>query len=262
MAEKVAPYGSWRSPITSELIVSETVQLEQVALDGEDIYWIEMRPAEGGRNVIVRWTPDGRTVDMTPSPFNVRTRVHEYGGGAFVVANGTIYFSNFVDQRIYCQRAGAEPYPITPQADVRYADGVIDRRRNRIISVREDHTVAPREAVNTLVSLELKGGNGGEILVSGDDFYSSPRLSSDGLRLAWLSWNHPNVPWDGTELWVGELKVDGSLGRPERVAGGIDESILQPEWSPDGVLYFISDRTGWWNLYRLRDGEVEPISSA
>ena len=260
MAEKVAPYGSWRSPITSELIVSETVQLGQIALDGEDIYWIEMRPAEGGRNVIVRWTPDGRTVDMTPSPFNVRTRVHEYGGGAFVVANGTIYFSNFVDQRIYCQRAGAEPYPITPQADVRYADGVIDRRRNRIISVREDHTVAPREAVNTLVSLELKGGNGGEILVSGDDFYSSPRLSSDGLRLAWLSWNHPNVPWDGTELWVGELKVDGSLGRPERVAGGIDESILQPEWSPDGVLYFISDRTGWWNLYRLRDGEVEPIS--
>jgi len=259
MAEKVAPYGSWKSPITSELIVSETVQLGQIALDGEDIYWIETRPAEGGRNVIVRWAPDRRTVDMTPSPFNVRTRVHEYGGGAFVVFNGTIYFSNFVDQRIYCQRAGAEPYPITPQANIRYADGVIDRRRNRIICVREDHTVAPREAVNTLVSLELKGGNGGEILASGDDFYSSPRLSSDGLRLAWLSWNHPNMPWDGTELWVSQLKVDGSLGRPERVTGGVDESILQPEWSPDGVLYFISDRTGWWNLYRLRDGEIESI---
>ena len=256
---QVAPYGSWSSPITSDLIVSETVRLGQIALDGEDIYWSEMRPTEGGRNVIVRCTPDRRTVDVTPSPFNVRTCVHEYGGGAFVVANGTIYFSNFTDQRIYRQEARGEPCPITPEADLRYADGTIDHQRNRIICVREDHTVASREPVNTLVSLELKGSNGGKVLVSGDCFYSSPSLSSDGSRLAWLSWNHPNMPWDGTELWIGGLRGDGSLGRAEKVAGGLGESVLQPEWSPDDVLHFVSDRTGWWNLYRLRDGQMEPL---
>jgi len=260
MAEsQVTPYGSWKSPITSDLIVSETIGLGQIALDGEDVYWVEMRPAEGGRNVIVRRTPDGRTTDVTPAPFNARTRVHEYGGGDFVVADGTVYFSNFTDQRLYRQDPGAEPRPITPEADLRYADGIIDRRRGRMICVREDHIVAGREAINTIVSLGLDGGDSGQVLVSGNNFYSSPRLSPDGSRLAWLTWNHPNMPWDGTELWVAELKADSSLGRTERVAGGVDESIFQPEWSPNGILYFVSDRTGWWNLYRWRDGRVEPL---
>ncbi len=254
---QAAPYGSWKSPITPNMIASGTIRFGQIALDGEDVYWIEMRPAEGGRNVIVRRTPDGRTTDVTPSPFNARTRVHEYGGGAFVVMDGTVYFSNFRDQRLYCQERGAQPQAITPEEALRYADGVIDRRRGRIICVREDHTAAGREAVNTLVSLKFDGG--GQVLVSGNDFYSSPRLSPDGSRLAWLTWNHPSMPWDGTELWVGELKADGSLGPSERVAGGVDESIFQPEWSPDGVLYFVSDRTGWWNLYRWRDGRIEPL---
>ena len=255
---KVAPYGSWKSPITSDLIVSETIVLGQIALDGQDIYWVEMRPTEGGRYVIVRRTPDGRTTDVTPLPFNARTRVHEYGGGAFAVADGTVYFSNFADQRLYRQDPGGEPRPITPEADLRYADGVFDHRRGRLICVREDHTDPGREAVNTIVSLDLDG-NGGRVLVSGNDFYSSPRLSPDGSRLAWLTWNHPNMPWDGTELWVGELDANGSLGRIERVAGGADESIFQPEWSPDGVLHFVSDRMGWWNLYRWRGGRVEPL---
>jgi len=256
---KVAAYGSWKSPITSDLIVSETIGLGQIALDGKDVYWIEMRPAEGGRYVVVRRSPDGQIADVTPPPFNVRTRVHEYGGGAFVVANGTVYFSNFTDQRIYRQDPGSEPRPITPEAALRYADGVIDRRRGRMICVREDHTDAGGEAVNTLVSLDLDGSDSGQVLVSGNDFCSSPRLSTDGSCLAWLTWNHPNMPWDGTELWVGEIRKDGSLGRTERVAGGIDESIFQPEWSPDGTLYFVSDRTGWWNLYRWRDGRIEPL---
>ncbi|MFQ5855359.1 MAG: S9 family peptidase [Anaerolineae bacterium] len=260
MAEpKIAPYGSWKSPITSDLIVAETIGLGQIALDGEDVYWVEMRPAEGGRQVIVRRTPDGQTTDMTPPPFNARTRVHEYGGGAFVVTDRTIIFSNFDDQRLYRQDTGAEPQPITPEGDLRYADGVIDRRRNRLICVREDHTAAGREAVNTLVSLGLAGGDGGQVLVSGNDFYSSPRLSPDGSHLAWLTWNHPNMPWDGTELWVGEIREDGSIDRSERVAGGVDESIFQPEWSPDGTLYFVSDRPGWWNLYRWRAGQIEPL---
>src|SRR5713101_1961692 len=255
---EVAPYGSWKSPITSDLIVSGTVGLGQIAFDGEDIYWSEMRPAEGGRNVIVRRTPDGRTSDVTPAPFNVRTRVHEYGGGAFTVSDGTLYFTHFADQRLYRQVGAAAPQPLTPAADLRYADGVVDRRRGRIICVCEDHTITESEAANTLVGLDLVGGDS-QVLVSGSDFYSSPRLSADGSRLAWLAWNHPNMPWDGTELWVGECKPDGSLGRTERVAGGVSESIFQPEWSPDGILHFVSDRTGWWNLYRWREGRIEPL---
>jgi dipeptidyl aminopeptidase/acylaminoacyl peptidase len=255
---QVAPYGSWQSPITSDLIVSGTVGLGQIALDGEDTYWSEMRPAEGGRNVIVRRTPDGRTSDVRPAPFNVRTRVHEYGGGAFTVSDGTLYFTHFADQRLYRQVGAAAPQPLTPAADLRYADGVVDRRRGRIICVREDHTITESEAVNTLVGLDLVGDDG-QVLVSGSDFYSSPRLSADGSRLAWLAWNHPNMPWDGTELWVGECQPDGSLSRTERVAGGVHESIFQPEWSPDGSLHFVSDRTGWWNLYRWRAGRIEPL---
>jgi dipeptidyl aminopeptidase/acylaminoacyl peptidase len=256
---KTAPYGSWKSPITSDLIASETIGLGQIALDGQDVYWVETRPMEGGRYVIVRRTPDGRTTDVTPPPFNARTRVHEYGGGAFAVADGAVYFSNFADQRLYRQDPGAEPRPITPEASLRYADGIIIPGRGRMICVREDHTNPGREAVNAIVSLNLEGGDGGQVLVHGNDFYSSPRISPDGSRLAWLTWNHPNMPWDGTELWVGELRADGSLGQAERVAGGEDESIFQPEWSPDGVLHFVSDRTGWWNLYRWRDGRVEPL---
>lgn len=255
---QVAPYGCWKSPITSDLIVSETIGLGPVVLDGKDIYWVEMRPGEGGRNVIVRRTPDGQTSDITPSPFNARTRVHEYGGGGFFVADGTVYFSNFADQRLYRKAPNSEPQPLTPAADLRYADGIIDRQRDRLICVREDHTGA-KEAVNTLVSIGLEGGEDVQVLVSGNDFYSSPRLNPQGNQLCWLTWNHPNMPWDGTELWVAEVKADGSLGRPERVAGGVDESIFQPEWSPDGILHFVSDRSGWWNLYRWGALGVEPL---
>ena len=259
MSQLKQPYGSWKSPITSDLIVAESIGLGEVRLDGHDVYWSEMRPSEGGRNVVVRRTPDGRTADVTPQPFNVRTRVHEYGGGAFAVSEGVVYFSNFADQRLYRQEPGGEPQPLTPEAELRYADGVIDRGRGRMFCVREDHTVAGNEAVNTIVGLDLEHGGPGDVLVSGDDFYSSPRLAPDGSRLAWLAWCHPNMPWDGTELWVAEVKADGSLGEAGLVAGGTDESIFQPEWSPDGVLHFVSDTTGWWNLYRWRDGRVEAL---
>ena len=256
---QVAPYGAWESPISADLISTEGCRIIEAVADGEDIYWIEMRPTESGRYVIVRRTPDGQTTDVTPSPFNARTRVHEYGGAAFVVCDGTIYFSNFADQRLYRQSPGADPQPITPEGELRYADGVIDTKRKRLICVREDHTDAKREAVNALVDISLAGSDGGQVLVSGNDFYSSPCLSPDGSRLAWMTWNHPNMPWDGTELWVGEISQDGSLGRTECVAGGVDESIFQPEWSPDGTLYFVSDRTDWWSLYRCQAGIVEPL---
>src|SRR5713226_164103 len=252
---QVAPYGSWKSPITSDLIVSATIGLGPIVLDesgGSDIYWTELRPSEGGRNVLVRRTPDGQISDITPPPFNVRTRVHEYGGTCFAINEGTVYFSNFVDQRVYRMTPGSEAQPVTPAEDLRYADGRIDRQRNRMICVREDHTVAGREAVNTVVALSLDGSDE-TVLVSGNDFYSTPRLSPDGTKLAWLTWNHPNMPWDGTELWLAEIGADGSLSNSKQIAGGKEESIFQPEWSPDGVLYFISDRTNWWNLYRWND---------
>lgn len=256
-----ATYGSWRSPITADLIARGTFRLLQIVRDGEDIYWLESRPAEGGRYVIVKRTPDGQTTDVNPAPFNARTTVHEYGGGDFTVSNGTVYFSNFQDQRLYVQKPGALPKPITPERAFRYADGVVDTFRRRMISVREDHTVAGREVVNTLVSINLEGdAEGGSVLVSGNDFYSSPRLSPDGTQLAWLAWNHPRMPWDGTELWVGEINSRGEISLPQRVAGGPNESVFQPEWSPNGALYFVSDRTGWWNLYRWREGRTEILT--
>jgi dipeptidyl aminopeptidase/acylaminoacyl peptidase len=184
--------------------------------------------------------------------------VHEYGGGDYAVSSGTIVFSNFADQRLYLQRAGSEPRALSPAAELRYADGIIDRRRNLFFCVREDHT-GQGEAINTVVSLKLNEESAGRVLVSGNDFYSSPRLSPDGSGLVWLTWNHPDMPWDGTELWLGNLNEDGSVGEAMRIAGGADESVIQPEWSPDGTLYFVSDRTGWWNLYRWVAGKVESI---
>jgi dipeptidyl aminopeptidase/acylaminoacyl peptidase len=247
---QTANYGSWKSPIISDLIVSGTIGLGGIYLDNDDIYWLEGRPSEGGRNVIVRRTSDGKISDVTPSPFNVRTRVHEYGGSSFLVTDSTIYFSNFTDQRLYSQTIDSPPQPLTPAGNWRYTDGIIDRQRHRLIYIREDHT-NDGEAINTIVSINLADGEDIQILTQGNDFYASPRLSPDHSQLAWLTWNHPNMPWDGTELWVAEIKSDGSLGEKQLVAGGVNESIFQPEWSPDGILYFVSDRSNWWNLYRI-----------
>jgi dipeptidyl aminopeptidase/acylaminoacyl peptidase len=208
----------------------------------------------------------GESVDVTPPlPYNVRTRVHEYGGGSYIVADRVVYFSNFADQRLYrqsvgSQSVGSEPEPITPAAAFRYTDAVIDRQRQRLICVREEHIPEAQEPVNTIVAVDIEpAASGGQVLVSGSDFYASPRLNPDGTQLCWLSWNHPNMPWDGTELWVAEVRADGTLGAAQKIAGGPTESVFQPEWSPDGVLYFVSDRTNWWNLYRWQDGQVEPI---
>lgn len=256
--QQTAPYGSWKSPITSDLIVAATIGLGQIALDGDTVYWSEARPTEGGRNVVVRWSPDGQTTDLLPSPFNARTRVHEYGGGAFAVHQNVVYFSHFPDQRLYRQALSSEPQPLTHSGALRYADAILDKRRNRLLCVCEDHTATSQEPINKLVSINLSTGEV-STLVAGHDFYSSPRLSPDGSRLAWLAWKHPNMPWDGTELWVGEFTTEGRIEQKRHVTDGPTESVFQPEWAPDGVLHFISDRTGWWNLYRWRNGEVEAL---
>jgi hypothetical protein len=182
----VVPYGSWKSPITAELIASGTIAVGQIALAGDDVYWIETCPAEGGRNVIVRWTADGGPHDLTPPPFNAPTRVHEYGGGAFVVSGRTVYCVNFSDQRIYRQQGEEAPQAITVNGGRRYADGVLDLLRNRLICVREDHSMAGREPDNCLAAVLLDGQGAENDLASGNDFYSSPRLSPDDNVLAWL----------------------------------------------------------------------------
>jgi len=256
---QTAPYGSWQSPLTANLIASKAIRLLELRLDGPDIYWSEMRPTEGGRYVVVRRRPSGEIADVTPPSFSARTRVHEYGGGAFVVADGTLYFSNDSDQRLYRQQPGQAPDPVTPAGAWRYADGVVDQQRQALFCICEDHTTAGPEATNSLVRLDLAGGETA-VLVAGNDFYAAPRLNPAGTHLAWLTWNHPNMPWDGTELWVAALQADGSLGPREQVAGGVGESIFQPQWSPAGELLFVSDRTGWWNLYRWGEGQVEALT--
>jgi len=259
---RVAPYGSWASPITSDLIVASSIGLGEILVDGRDVYWIEMRPQEQGRTVVVRLSHDSQPAEVTPaipangqSAFNVRSRVHEYGGGAYLVDDGVVYFCNDADQRLYRQERGAAPVPITEAAakprGLRHADGVMDRTRKRMVWVCEDHTTGAAQPVNALVDISADGARPPHVLVSGNDFYAAPRLSPDNARLAWLEWRHPNMPWDGTELWVGRFAPDGTIADRRKVAGGDAESVLQPEWSPDGALYFVSDRSGWWNIYRI-----------
>jgi dipeptidyl aminopeptidase/acylaminoacyl peptidase len=224
------PYGSWPSPITAASLVERAVSLSDLRADAGALYWIEGRPAEAGRQVIVRWAPGEEPVDVLPPPFSARTLVHEYGGAAFAVAAGTVYFSNFADQRIY-----RGDTPITPDDGSRYAD--YDVHGDRLVCVRE------RGDVNDIV--EVRDGEL-TVVAAGHDFYASPRFAPDG-RLAWLAWDHPRMPWDGTLLEPGP--ASRSEGRSGPVAGGPDESVTQPTWSPAGELHWISDRTGWWNLY-------------
>jgi len=255
----VAPYGSWKSPIQARQIVEGTIRLSEVLIDGECIYWTELRPTEGGRCVVIRRSPDGRTIEMIPAGFNARTRVHEYGGGAFLPDGESVLFINFTDQRLYRATGRGKPEPVTPAADLRYADLVPDGTRARLIAVQEDHR-GEGEAVNTLAAIYPQSEGRAETLVSGNDFYAAPRISPDGSQLAWLTWNHPDMPWDAAELWLAPVREDGSLGGAVHVAGGPGEAVVQPEWSPDGVLHFVFDRSDWWNLYRWRDGQIERLT--
>ena len=256
--KQAAPCGTWTSPITAAVVAAGATPLSQVLLDGGDVFWLAGRASEGGRNTLLRCR-GGQVEELTPAPFNVRTRVHEYGGGATLVADSHIWFSNFADNRIFRldRDGGAEPVPVSAGGDERWADFVLDRAHRRLIGVREDHSKGGTYPDNTLSALGADGTV--TVLVDGNDFYSSPRISPDGKHLAWLSWDHPRMPWQGTELWLAEIGDDGTLLDGRLIAGGEEEAIVQPEWSPDGMLYFVSDRSGWWNLYRYEHGVVHPV---
>ena len=251
-----APCGSWPSPISAGLIVEQGVRLFQPQLHDGRAYWLETRPREEGRTVLVGEGPDGEPVDLSPANCSVRSRVHEYGGGAYRVDGDDIWFVENGDQAIYRVRSGEAPQRITSEPDHRHADLVVDRNRSRVICVCEDHGVTG-EPGNFLAAIDRQGRK--SVLASGDDFYSSPRISPDGARIAWVSWRHPNLPWDGTELWVAGFDEDGATVDPMRVAGGPGESVCQPAWGPDGRLFFVSDRNDWWNLYAHDGKRVSPV---
>ncbi len=244
---EMLPYGSWPSPITAALLVDQAVSLSQLRVSGDALYWVEGRPAEAGRQVIVRWAPGSEPADILPPGYSARTTVHEYGGGAFCVHGETVYFANFADQRLWRVDPGVEPRPFTPEG-ARYADGDVSADGTRLACVRERH-LPDGAVVNDIVELATDGSDDPTVLAGGHDFYAAPRYSPTG-RLAWLSWDHPRMPWDGTELWL--------AGEDEPVTGGPEESVSQPRWSPDGALHWLSDRTGWWNLYR----EGRPLAPA
>ena len=265
----LVPYGSWTSPISTEMLTAGALRFDEIDADGDDLYWVESRPDERGRYAAMRYTADGVLTEVTTSEYSARTLVHEYGGGSLAVSNGVAYFSNFADQRLYRRSldGSEEPEPLTAEIPVRYADAVADEQRGRLICVAEDHRREGLEAENLLVAVPSDGSAAAlaelEVVHQDFDFYSSPRLSPDGRRLAWICWNHPNMPWDATELWLAEVAADGSLLAPRRIAGDTegDISVIEPRWGPDGVLYCVSDESGWWNIQRWDGQQLVPVLS-
>ena len=261
--KSVARYGSWESPFKIERLTDRVVFLtEPVGVDGVR-WWLEGRPEEGGRQVLVRRELDGSLTRMTPEGYNARSRVHEYGGGALLISGDLVVVCDFVSGRLHRVVRPGEVVPLTPERQWRYADMIHDARRNRLIAVREDHEpefVAKHgEWGNDLVAIDLDSGEVTSI-AAGADFYAAPRLSPDGSTLVWLEWHHPNLPWDGTELRMAGLGGDGSLTDVRTIAGSRSDWISQPRWSPDGVLHFAAEPTGWMNLYRWVDGRAEQLT--
>jgi dipeptidyl aminopeptidase/acylaminoacyl peptidase len=254
-----APFGTWKSPISAQQIAAGGKPLSTLRLDGSHIYWLEGLATEGGRVAAVRARTDQPGEVLTAQPYNVRTRVHEYGGGAYVVASGILYFSNFADNLVYGQDAAGDVRPLTHNSQHRHADFEFDATRRRLIAVREDHSHSDQEARTSLVALPLDSGEVQVELAAGFDFYAAPRLSPDGRQLAWLCWNHPLMPWNGTELWLAEVGADGRLEHASKLAGSETESLCQPAWSPGGQLYVVSDRSGWWNLYRVAGRTLDAV---
>ena len=251
---KTLPFGTWPSPITPDAIVAETIRLSSVSLDGGRISWLEGRPGEGGRSVLVRADASGRLEDLTPPPFNVRSAVHEYGGGAYAVSGDRLWFSNYADGRIHARTGAAPPAPLTAQDSARFGDLTFDPARQRLLAVRETHR-DDGPPVNDLVAISIDDGSP-TVLASGHDFYAAPTPSPDGRQLAWLAWDQPDMPWDAAALWLAEIDGDGVPGAPIRIVGGSGCSAFQPAWSPDGALWCVADPDGWWNLHRWRDGEL------
>ncbi len=256
----VAPYGSWASPLSAEALAAGGINFSDLRSANGRLYWSENVPARGGEVAVFSYDA-GAAAQITPNGANVRTRVHEYGGAPFIAVGNTLYYSQYSDQRLYALKRGGSPMPLTPP-NYRYADcialpGAAADEASALVCVREDHT-DPAHVRNALVRLPLPAAGAGELLFEGSDFVAYPRLSPDGRRLAFITWNHPSMPWDGTQLRVAELTAAG-LKPSVVVAGGAADSVLEPQWAADGTLYFISDRSGFWNLYTEGAGGIRPV---
>ncbi|WP_036262123.1 S9 family peptidase [Methylocapsa aurea] len=261
MSQACASYGAWVSPVSVELMTGAAVGLSSLAVDGPTLYWLEARPAESGRTVLCRRRANGQIEELTLAPSNVGSRVHEYGGGAYAVADGVAVYSERKDGSVWLIEADASPRQIATPEGCRYADFELDLRRRRVLAIREDHRERPpTDPKAAIVALPLDSDGSEEVLVEGPDFLSSPRLSPSGDWIAWIAWDHPDMPWDRTRLFIAGLMPDGMLGPSNLVAGQAPESIVQPEWSAGDILHFCSDRTGWWNLYALRGGAATPVA--
>ncbi|WP_439133468.1 prolyl oligopeptidase family serine peptidase [Pseudomaricurvus sp.] len=258
------PYGSWPSPITSDLLTQQSVRLGEPQISSDGSYWIESRPQEQGRCVLMfqAFGEDSNAQEVLPTDISVRTKAHEYGGASYLVSDQGLFYVDANDQRVY-QWTGTDSIPLTPQGPFRYADFCLDPHRQRLLCVREDHRLAGQEEINELVAIDLdiSTPKDVEVLVSGHDFFSNPGLSPDGAHLSWLCWDHPHMPWDTTECWLSPLDSDGLPSNPLLVAGGQGESVFQPQWSPSGQLFLVSDRTNWWNLYRLDEEGLTAITN-
>lgn len=264
MSKLTAPFGTWKSQITPELMVASNVGLSQARLFNNSLYWVESRPQEQGRSVICKRPVSDElqpTTDVLPEAYNCRTRVHEYGGACYLPTERGVFFVNFTDQQIYCVTDAGVVKQLTGVADTRFADLAFSEHQGFLVAVAEVHHPDQTEPVNKLVAVNIADG-AVSTLHEGHDFYSSASISPDGKRICWLTWNHPNMPWDGTDLWTADVSETRSLESVRHVAGGNKESVFQPEWSPAGGLYYVSDRSDWWNIYTdTQDQSVCPMQA-
>ncbi|SFP94374.1 Dipeptidyl aminopeptidase/acylaminoacyl peptidase [Tranquillimonas alkanivorans] len=292
-ARQTRAYGEWASPIPASALAEGARKIEQICLDGDVITWIEMRPDEGGRSAVMRWSPGGAATDVLPRWFDARTTVNSYGGGAMASRGGVLVFTQYSadafpktrDQRVHRQDPGALPVPITPPVAASYADLEIDPAQGVVYAVMEETNVVTNgQPTQSLIALDLAAKAPPRILAQGSDFYAAPRLSPDGRKLAWITWNYPSMPWEGTELWVADIDPSGALRNPHKVAGApaahvdpmlnpvlqrlmrfSDEAVVQPLWSPAGRLHAVSDRVEvngdrWANICRAEDGRLAPVT--
>ena len=272
-SRQIAAHGSWHGPLDAQRVAAGVQPVSAPRIAGSRILWLESLPAEGGRVVARRWDA-GQLQTLTPAGLNLRSRVHEYGGGACIAVGDQLFFTHFADQRVYTQQGDAPPQPLAAgdATTQRHADFEFDPPRRRLLAVREDHGTGAAEPRNSLVSLPADPTDASSVtsadpaadnapwtLAEGMDFYAAPRLSPNGQQLAWLAWNHPQMPWQGCELWLATVDAAGRTQDARRVAGGPDEALVQPLWSPQGELFVASDRTGWWNLYRVDTAQTDRL---
>jgi dipeptidyl aminopeptidase/acylaminoacyl peptidase len=263
----VARFGMWPSTVTPELVSGATLAFSELAVDGEAVTWLELRPAERGRRALVRWSPGSAPTDVLPATTDIGDRVHEYGGGAYAVRAGRVVYSECGDGSVWLAEAGREPRVLVAVPGCRYAGFAIDVARERVYAVREDHRDRPPTAPdNAIVAFTMAAGvdaaaNAGIVVAGGTDFVLAPQLSPDGTQLAWIAWNQPDMPWDATRLYLARLADDGDVSETRCVAGADGgESIVAATWTPDGTLLFTSDRTNWWNVYALRGERVVALA--